>query len=62
MSAVEFRRTRFKELGYAQILPNLWRIVATEDGEVVGPHYRTQTELLADLSNYASRYGCEIDG
>jgi len=59
VSAVDFRRTRYPELGYAEIERNCWRIVATEDGQCVGPFYRTKFELMADLGNYAKQYGCE---
>lgn len=53
------RPTRYKELGYRNDAPGLWRIVTTEDNQAVGPFYVTKTELLADLSRYAKEYGCD---
>jgi hypothetical protein len=50
--------TRFDELGYMNIDENLWRIVSMEDGAVIGPQYKTKTELLCDLERYATEYGC----
>ena len=52
------QHTRFEELGYTKIDTNLWRIVSLEDGAVIGPQYRTKTELLCDLERYATEYGC----
>lgn len=51
------RPTRFPELGYVKDAPDLWRIVTTEDGARIGPHYRTKAELLADIDRYATDYG-----
>ena len=56
------KRTRYLELAYEHIMPNLWRIVATDTGQAIGPYYRTKVELLADLWRYAHDYGCqEVD-
>ena len=52
------RRTRYKELGYVKHSPTLWRIVDMESGHVIGPHYRSKEELLADLTRFAREYGC----
>ena len=52
------QHTRFEELGYTKIDTNLWRIVSLEDGAVIGPQYRTKTELLCDIERYATEYGC----
>ncbi len=52
------RKTRFPELGYTQLSTDLWRIVSTDGNQCVGPEYRTKAELLADLSRYATDYGC----
>lgn len=56
------RKTRFDGLGY--LAPDKqgepWRFVDTTDSTrhaVVGPHYRTKEELLADLDRYAKEYG-----
>lgn len=51
--------TRYAELCYEQQAKNLWRIVASEDGSSIGPHYRTKAELLGDLDRYAAEYGCD---
>lgn len=63
MTAVEInkptiRPTRFKELGYSNHAPGLWRIIDNETGCAVGPHYISKGELLADLNRYAAQYGC----
>jgi hypothetical protein len=51
-------RTRFSELGYTRIDHDLWRFVAMDGEAVVGPFYKTEKELLANLDSYASDYGC----
>ena len=58
-------RTRFDILGYAKIMPGVWRIADISDGtefcagaHVVGFPYTSKAELLADLDRYASDYGC----
>jgi hypothetical protein len=53
------RPTRFAELAYTQHAPGLWRIIATDTDQAVGPFYVTKAELLADLARYAKDYGCE---
>ena len=54
----KLHRTRFKGLGYIHQDKNLWRVVDLHDGintnHVVGPHYRSKTELLGDLERYAT--------
>jgi len=55
------RPTRFKELGYRQDGPRLWRIVDADTQSAIGVHYVTKAELLADLEGYAAEYGC-VDG
>lgn len=52
------RRTRFPELNY-QRQWDCWRIVTADDEAAIGPQYRSQAELLADLDRYASVYGCK---
>ena len=52
------RATRFSELGYTHVTRNLWRNVDISTGNVVGPHYRSKAELLADLERYAALFGC----
>jgi hypothetical protein len=47
------RPTRYAELGYCRLSANLWRIVDMSTDSVIGPHYATKGELLADLGNYA---------
>ena len=61
MKASGCRPTRFKELGYRQDGPSLWRIcdVRDEPPAAVGPFYKTKAGLLADLDRYASEYGCD---
>ena len=51
--------TRFAELGYCKHAANLWRIVALDTNQAVGPQYRSKMELLADLPRYAKDYGCD---
>ena len=57
---MDYRPTRYTELGYAKHAPGLWRIIATDTGSAIGPHYAGKAELLADLSRYAKDYGCEL--
>lgn len=53
-------RTRFEELGYTHVAPGLWRFVDITEFPrdkwaglpVVGPHYGTKAELLADMERY----------
>ena len=52
------RPTRYPELSYVTYC-RIWRIVANDTGNVVGPVYNSKAELLADLSRYAADYGCE---
>jgi hypothetical protein len=52
------RATRFVELGYTTYC-GIWRVVAMDTGNTVGPIYQTKMELLADLPRYARDYGCE---
>jgi hypothetical protein len=52
------RPTRFTELGYTNYC-GIWRIVAMDTVNVVGPIYQSKAELLADLPRYARDYGCE---
>lgn len=53
------RPTHFSELGYTQI-GTRWRIIDTSTGSFVGPHYPTMRELLADLDNFATVFGCNV--
>lgn len=56
-------RTRFPELGYEKHDAALWRIMdLTDSGRAaaVGPHYRSKSELLADLDRYAAEFGCDL--
>lgn len=48
--------TRYAELGF-QHYGKLWRIIDRQTGSAVGPHYKTKSELLADLDRYAAVYG-----
>ena len=52
------RTTRFAELGYRNEAHGLWRIVALDGEQSVGPYYASKAELLADLERYAREYGC----
>lgn len=56
-----FKPTRFAELVYRYDGHQLWRVYDATDGSprAVGPHYRSQLELLADLPRYAREWGCE---
>jgi hypothetical protein len=56
---MNYRPTRFAELGYMKQGTALWRIIAVDTGNAVGPFYATKAELLADLARYAKDYGCE---
>ena len=52
------RPTRYPELGYTTYC-RIWRIVATDTRNVIGPIYMSKAELLADLPRYAAEYGCD---
>ena len=52
-------RTRFTELDYSRHAQGLWRVIATDTGQAIGPHYASKAELLTDLTRYATDYGCE---
>ncbi len=54
------RPTRYKELGFAQHAPGLWRIIDMSTNAAVGAMYRTKAELMGDLDRYAKDFGCEI--
>jgi hypothetical protein len=45
------------EIRYAQVKHGLWRIFTKESTEEawsnVGPHYKTKSELVQDISRYA---------
>ena len=51
------RPTRYPELAYEKH-GTIWRIIATDTNQAIGPFYKTKAELLADLTRYASEYGC----
>ena len=53
------QKTRFKELGYVNIAPSLWRILDRQTMQFIGPQYATKTELLADLERFATVYGAK---
>lgn len=62
INPLKFQSTRFKELVYANMDRGLWRLFNVDyDGEkhAVGPYYSTKAELLADLTRYATNFGCE---
>lgn len=60
-------RTRIDGLGYIKAVPGLWRFVDLHDGinttRYVGPNYKTEKELLADLDRYAREaWGYGVSG
>ena len=57
LGELNVKRTRYPDLGYART-GDIWRVVDINSGSVVGPHYKTRIELLADLNRYAHDYGC----
>lgn len=50
--------TCYPPLGYRRVDRSTWCYVDLSDGAVIGPYYRTRTELLADLERYAAHFGC----
>jgi len=50
--------TQYDELCYEQVGAGLWRIIDASTGRVIGPHYDTREELLADLDHFAEERGC----
>lgn len=61
MANFKLTKTRFAGLAFYKQAPGLWRVVDIHESElnsqgvpsVVGPQYRTKSELLADLDRYA---------
>ena len=54
---MSIRDTRYPAIGYTQVMPGLWRFVDKETGACIGPQYKTRSELLADLSRFATLFG-----
>lgn len=52
LNEISIRPTRFTELGYVSYA-GIWRFVDAETKNVVGPIYKTKTEMLADLERYS---------
>jgi hypothetical protein len=50
--------TRFPELGFVNQARGLWRFVDMSTGAVIGPCYARKDELLADLTRFATEFGC----
>ena len=44
--------TRYPELAYERHASGLWRIIDTETGAAIGPHYATRAELLVGLDAF----------
>ena len=59
LNPMVINKTRFVGMGFAHVAPGLWRFVDMETGQCVGAHYKRKDELLADLTRYATEYGCE---
>lgn len=54
----KMHKTRFQHLCFGQLSPYEWSLFWTEDGESrIGPIYRSKSELLGDLTRYATNYG-----
>lgn len=54
------KRTRYKLLGYehqGHRIYGCWRIIDLQTGNAIGPQYRYECELLADLDRFAEVYG-----
>lgn len=51
--------TRYAELSYTEVIKDDWRVVYARDQQLpnvlatVGPHYKSEIELLCDLHRYA---------
>ena len=56
---MKIHKTRFKELGYAQIDDDCWQFIDLSTGRQVGQHYKTQYELLSNRGRYAAMFGCD---
>ena len=59
MTQPAIRPTRFSELGYTMVSPDLWRLVDMKTRSHIGAHYRSKAELMGDLDRYASIFGCQ---
>lgn len=53
------KATRYNQLSYRREAPGQWSIYDNETGGSIGPKYRTETELLADLNLFAETRGYE---
>jgi len=54
---VGIKATRYAELSYEHVAVALWRFVDNATGRHVGPAYKMQTELLADVERFAGVFG-----
>lgn len=60
---MKIHKTRFKELGYAQIDKGVWRFIDLSTGNCVGGWCKTKADLLAGLTQQAAFFGCDgLDG
>ena len=53
------KSTRFSGLRYEKVAVNLWRFVDVNAVRNVGPHYKSEKELLADMDRFAEVFGCK---
>lgn len=51
------KKTRFPQLGYKIEAPGQWSIYDLETSASIGPKYKSERELLADLGNVAAIRG-----
>ncbi len=56
---IRIHKTRYPELGYAQVMRGAWRFVDMSSEATIGYNYPSKAELLADLTRFAKDFGCE---
>lgn len=57
MIQLTITKTRFNGLGFTNVGTGYWRMLDTATEEFIGSHYKTKSELLADLPNFAKERG-----
>lgn len=55
---LKINKTRFPELGFAQVMRGAWRFVDMSTKATIGYNYASKAELLADLERFAKDFGC----
>ncbi len=49
--------TEYRELGYQNTFPGMWRFVDLSSGQTIGYNYPSKKKLLEDLKYFAGQFG-----